>query len=287
MCSSSEAFATFTVVLPSQHVGGKVHVSRAISTRLLDSASLFSTVAFAWYTGVTYEMLPITSGYRLALTYSLTDTSEIGTPRPAAPELARDLEDLRCALQDWYQNTNARKSQIKACLLKHKYTPEDLLLGECALKAPDAFRVANVRSVAEQLGYMVILANLTYHEAGIGETDAIDSGDSEDDNPRHRRRSPTWWESPLKFITLEDLVDLNGNRLLGPKITHVVDESDEEDMETEPNKPLDTEISIDYEDLIPRDPFDSDANRAAQVVPDKKEHERTCVGISFVTKFLI
>lgn len=283
MCSSSEAFATFTVVLPSQHVGGTIHVSHATSTRLLDSASLFSMVAFGWYTGVTYEMLPITSGYRLALTYSLTYTSEIGTPQPVVPKLARNLEDLHCALQQWHQNAPARKSQIKACLLKHKYTPEDLQLGECALKAPDACRAANVRSVAEQLGYMVILANLTYHEAGIGETDPYDSDDSEDDNPRHRRRSPTWWEPPLKFITLEDLVDLNGNRLLGPKITRVVDESDEEDAELESNRPLDTEISIDYEDLIPRDPFNSDDD---QVVPDKKEHERTCVGISFATKFL-
>lgn len=249
------------IVLPSQHTGGDVQVSHDTSTKVLDSSSLSPTSVLAWYTGVTYEMSPITSGCRLALTYSIISASEAGDPQPEAPELADDLKELRSTLQSWHQGTYTRHSKIAVCLLKHKYTPADLELGEHALKVEDAFRVANVKSVAEQLGYMTALANLTCHEYGIGEF-------PDDYNPKRAKKlKPSevdWYESPERSITLEDLVDLKGNRLLRPKSQHVVEGEDADEDGGEEN--FGTNISIDYEDLIPSDPFDE----YGDIKPDKK-----------------
>lgn len=158
-------------MLPSKFTGGDVHVSHAASTKILDSATLFSSAVLAWYTGVTYEMAPITSGYCLALIYSLAHASESGDPRPEVPQLTRGLKALCYTLQNWHQGTYKRHSKIAVRLLKHKYSQADLQLGERILKAGDAFLVANAKSVAEQLGYMVILANMTYLEHGVAEFD--------------------------------------------------------------------------------------------------------------------
>lgn len=257
-------------MLPSKFTGGDVHVSHATSSKILDSATLFSSAVFAWYTGVTYEMFPITSGYCLALIYSLTHAPESSDPRPEAPTLTRGLKALHHTLQGWHHGTYKRHSKIAVRLLKHKYSQADLRLGERVLKAEDAFCVANVKFVAEQLGYMVILANMTYLAHGVAEFGQYYT----EDEARRLQPSASWEGLPTTSITLEDLVDLNGNQLLCPKPQCAADELAENDADEpaedeggEDVEGNDTQIFVHYKDLIPCDPFVGDS--------DKSEYEYT------------
>jgi hypothetical protein len=70
-------FATVVVVLPSELTGGDIHVSQNGDTGVHDTSenSAFETEFLAWYTDVTHEVREITSGYRLALSYHLINTS--------------------------------------------------------------------------------------------------------------------------------------------------------------------------------------------------------------------
>jgi len=69
-------FATLIVQLPSRHTGGELIVSHGGNTVTCDfgqssGKSPFSCFFAAHYADVEHEVTPITSGYRLALVYSL------------------------------------------------------------------------------------------------------------------------------------------------------------------------------------------------------------------------
>ena len=55
-------------------------VSHASTTKTIDFSpnSLISTAVLAWYTDVKHEVKPVTSGYRLALTYNLIHVASPG-----------------------------------------------------------------------------------------------------------------------------------------------------------------------------------------------------------------
>jgi len=58
-------FATVIVVLPSQFTGGSAHLEHGGIASILDcsSTSLTKTTVLSWYTDVSHEIKPITSGY--------------------------------------------------------------------------------------------------------------------------------------------------------------------------------------------------------------------------------
>nr|POF13111.1 hypothetical protein CFP56_10259 [Quercus suber] len=66
-------FGTLVIALPSKHEGGDVHFSHAGVTTVLNIASDsdYGCTSMAWFSDVTHEVKPITSGRRLLLTYNL------------------------------------------------------------------------------------------------------------------------------------------------------------------------------------------------------------------------
>ena len=78
-------FGTLVVSLPSKHEGGDVVASHKGESRTFSSSpgSDFGFSYAAWYSDITHEVKPVTSGYRIVLTYNLIH-------RPSAMLLDRD-----------------------------------------------------------------------------------------------------------------------------------------------------------------------------------------------------
>ena len=244
ICSSAETesvFANIVVLLQSCYTGGQVHVSHESSTQSFDlaSSSLLSTCVLSWYTGAIHEMKPITSGYRLALTYNVVLTADI--PRPRLPNVERAISHLRHVLRKWTQGKYPEDSHIKimAYLFKHIHTEDALTLD--AYRSQDDHKVSQLRPIAAELGYTVGFANLEYRLTGFAadtgqEGGEGDRGDNEDDIPSMAAITKS-------TLSINDLAALNDGQNVG------VDE-----------------ICLKDENLIPMHPFDD-------VTPEEIEYE--------------
>src|ERR1700679_2020361 len=95
-------FASLIIVLPSNFEGGQVHVSHGIHKDVfnISPSSEFTTSALAWYTDVTHEVKPVTSGYRLAISYNLVNTSP-GLPPPHLPDLHLAVSAVERIFHKW------------------------------------------------------------------------------------------------------------------------------------------------------------------------------------------
>jgi hypothetical protein len=257
-------FATIIIVLPSFYTGGEVHVSHSASSRVYDLApsSAFTTSILTWYTDVMHEVKPITSGYRLALSYNLIHTSQ-GIPRPMLPDMHTAVTHLRSVLKRWgrggYDGADDTP-QIVAYLLKHEYSEVNLKAG--ALKGEDAHKVSHLRTLAEEFDVVVCLANLSCNVSGVPDDDGggyyrgyggrkrnryYDSEEDSDD-----RGTPSMMEEIDRSLTISNLVDLNGTTMMSGKDIHLEENS-----------------------LIPENPFEDET-------PDETEYEGYMGNVCYV-----
>ncbi|RXW17214.1 hypothetical protein EST38_g8644 [Candolleomyces aberdarensis] len=165
-------FATVVFVLPSAFEGGEVHVSHSGQKAVIDVAkgSEFNTSVLAWYTDVVHEVKPITSGYRLALSYNLINTSP-SIPRPSLSTMHTALTVLREVLVRWKNGEYELEQEppLMAYVLSHEYSPSDFKKGSQCLKGSDAHKAAHILPLAQELGFSVCLANLTYVQHGYAD----------------------------------------------------------------------------------------------------------------------
>ncbi|KDQ10139.1 hypothetical protein BOTBODRAFT_36572 [Botryobasidium botryosum FD-172 SS1] len=146
-------FATMTVILPSAFTGGTVYLLHAGLPAVIKSSvdSLTSTSVTAWYTGVTHELKPVTSGYRLALSYNLIHTTN--APRPSLPAAYGPLVQLRHVLLSWKQGGGSGPRKI-VYLLKSIYSAASLRDS----KSTDAHIASFLGAVTGELGFSFGLA---------------------------------------------------------------------------------------------------------------------------------
>ncbi|KAN0067271.1 hypothetical protein V8E54_014726 [Elaphomyces granulatus] len=90
-------FGTLVVSLPSKHEGGDVVASHRGESRTFSSssASEFDYSYAAWYSDITHEVKPVTSGYRIVLTYNLIHRPSamlLGSRDNLTPKLTSDRE---------------------------------------------------------------------------------------------------------------------------------------------------------------------------------------------------
>jgi hypothetical protein len=123
---------------------------------------------FAWYNETSYTVDPITSGYQLALVYDVIPTS---SAFPRLPVLQPAVAELQKVLQKWSNGyyTDHSGLNLIAIVLTHKYDGEVLSLN--TLKGEDHHRASHIRTVAEEMGYVVGLAKLRYRNLGITDED--------------------------------------------------------------------------------------------------------------------
>ncbi|KZS90663.1 hypothetical protein SISNIDRAFT_391255, partial [Sistotremastrum niveocremeum HHB9708] len=156
-------FGTFVIVLPTLFEGGQLHLSHSGQSKIFDSSinSEFSTSILAWYTDVLHEVKPITSGFRLALSYNLITPT--GVPRPRLSDSSEVVLAVKGVLESWRQNVSRAPSRL-AYVLSHKYS--SFGIGSGVLKGSDVQIVEVLRSLADECGFRVYLAKAELYVRG-------------------------------------------------------------------------------------------------------------------------
>jgi predicted 2-oxoglutarate/Fe(II)-dependent dioxygenase YbiX len=150
---------TLVVTLPSSYTGGELMVGHNEEWKAYrGSKTALSLVAF--YADCRHEVLKVTSGYRITLTYNLLvhgDTSRPEGDDGTVAELADLLrEHFSTPVPRYYGGPAAARPNRLVYLLDHEYTPRALKWSR--LKGADASRVSMLREAANRADCEAILA---------------------------------------------------------------------------------------------------------------------------------
>ncbi|KAJ3484093.1 hypothetical protein NLI96_g5882 [Meripilus lineatus] len=208
-------FATVVVVLPSRYTGGTVCVSHngVDITYDCSQTSLNTTTVMAWYTDVMHEIKPITSGYRLAISFNLIHTTNF--LRPALATNAAFIGKVKEVLDSWVEMQEESEVLEKIVfLLDHRYSKANLR--GSALKGMDDLRVSLLQQVCNEVGFSLGLATVVCRLVGTA------TGDGAWRDSRRRHYSPDeddnddidFEEIDEREVTIEDFVDLDGTAIL-------------------------------------------------------------------------
>ena len=165
-------FATVLVVLPSAHTGGEVRVTYGSDTQVLDysTTSIHSLSILSWFTNVTHEVGPLTSGYKLALSFNLVQPSSSSDPFPCptaalkqSPELCRVFRRWKAGL---YASSQVPAGNLLAYPLSKCYCFQTRMGGIKCLCEKDINDVQIVRAAAQAEGFTVLLAKLVLSKGG-------------------------------------------------------------------------------------------------------------------------
>ncbi|MGV9415206.1 2OG-Fe(II) oxygenase [Nocardia sp. NPDC003693] len=209
---------TLVATLPSEFDGGELVVDH-LGERVSDAGSPGELALIAFYADCDHEVLPVTSGYRIALTYNLiardgTDpiagAGEVG----ALTELLRAYFTTPVAMPKWRRGDGPEHQPPTRLvyLLEHQYSQRGL--GWNQLKGADAMRAAALAAAAESIGHRPSLAL-----AEVREAHACDYLEDEEWMYGRRRR----WELIEGAWTLvdEDWQSIDGEEdYYGPGFDH-------------------------------------------------------------------
>jgi predicted 2-oxoglutarate/Fe(II)-dependent dioxygenase YbiX len=156
---SDDMVGTLVVTLPSNYTGGELVVWHNDERKAYrGSKTALSLVAF--YADCRHEVLKVTSGYRIALTYNLLLRGDAGRPAGddgTVAELASLLrEHFSAPAPRCYSGPAVDPPSRLVYLLDHEYTPRALTWSR--LKGDDAGRVSLLREAAVGAGCEAILA---------------------------------------------------------------------------------------------------------------------------------
>ena len=202
-------FATLIIVLPSLYTGGALLVRHGgREARLELSCPEPSQVTFAaFYADCVHEVLPITSGYRLALVYNLRRQGHGQLPQP--PDYDAEQARVTALLRQWGAGKDAPDDDSPEKLLyplEHAYTPAELAFE--ALKGADAAAAAVLVAAASAADCDLHLALVSIKESGSAEhtgyygsrrrgwSDEEDEEDFEVGEVDERHETLSDWRSP-------------------------------------------------------------------------------------------
>ncbi|MEA3275095.1 MAG: 2OG-Fe(II) oxygenase, partial [Pseudomonadota bacterium] len=169
-------FATLVVVLPSDYSGGDLlvrHKGREVRLDLRRDEP--SEVAFAaFYADCLHEVLPVASGYRLALIYNLVRMDKLPLPKP--PDYESEQQQAAALLREWTRGpvsvpgamSDSESAPTKLIYpLEHAYTQAEL--GFAALKGADAAVAGVMVEAAHRADCDLYLALVSVAESGWAE----------------------------------------------------------------------------------------------------------------------
>jgi len=156
---SDDMVATLVVTLPSSYTGGELmveHNGQRYAHR--GSKTVLSLVAL--YADCRHEVLKVTSGYRITLTYNLLlhgDASRPEGDEGTVKELVSLLrEHFSTPVPRYYSGPAVDPPSRLVYLLDHEYTPRALTWSR--LKGDDASRASLLREAADKAGCEAVLA---------------------------------------------------------------------------------------------------------------------------------
>lgn len=213
-------FATLVVSLPSAHEGGDVVVRHRNQEKVFKtSESEYSYIC--WYSDVSHQVLPVTSGYRWVLTYNLAlDPSKV---RPSAGLQRSETHGLRHTLRRWLLHDKESRPDHMYYKLDHEYTQASISLD--ALKNRDLACVQTLKDISSELPVNIFLALLEKEHVryfdqfddgmywGLEEVDDEEEEEEEDEDDIDTRDSPGQSECSETRYSVNSLVELNGQKV--------------------------------------------------------------------------
>lgn len=201
-------FGTLVVCLPSAHQGGEVVLKHCGETKVFKTSGAAQSYA-CWYSDVSHEVRPVTSGYRWVLTYNLA--LDVAEARPSAGVQRSEARALRHTLRRWLAEGEAsRESNCLYHVLDHDYTEANISLR--GLKTRDLARVQVLQGMSRELPVDIFLALLEKSEMGSCENaysggwrrSRWDESEEEEDEPGFHGLEDVF-ETSYKVKTLVDL----------------------------------------------------------------------------------
>ncbi|KAF9022493.1 hypothetical protein BDZ89DRAFT_203222 [Hymenopellis radicata] len=184
--SELRQYGTLSIILPSRHVGGRIHTTHQGVTRTFETASDSAAriTALAWYTGVDHNLDPI-QGYTACLCYELSPLLGV-QDIPRLPQLDQAAAQLEHVFRSW--QTNLKDPQLRnrpegtvaapqflVCLFDHTYPdgPHEIF----ALKSSDKLKLKQLEPWATAYGFDLHFSSVEYVEWRRHEKDPDDSSD--------------------------------------------------------------------------------------------------------------
>lgn len=96
-------FGTLVICLPSPHTGGDI-VLRHAGKEVTYKTSEIQPSVLCWYLDAHHEVLPVTSGYRWALTYNLAIPPHLERPSAPLPLCQPQNAQLQQSLASWLEH---------------------------------------------------------------------------------------------------------------------------------------------------------------------------------------
>ncbi|KAI8161302.1 hypothetical protein K4K49_000467 [Colletotrichum sp. SAR 10_70] len=188
-------FGTMVVCLPSPHEGGEVVAKHCGETKTLKTSKYREGSVAVWYSDVSHEVLPVTWGYRVVLTYNLAlDPSR---PLPSAGLRRAETQKLRHSLRKWLNGSVPGQSDTDHLYyrLDHEYTEANISMA--ALKGRDYAVVQTLDDLSTELEFDVFLAALELKEEGTVEYD----------HGGYRYKDDDWDDDDEGWHELEDVIE--------------------------------------------------------------------------------
>ncbi len=160
-------FGTLVVGLPSAHEGGQLLVRFGGREKTIDfsKANSFEVPFAAFFADCEHEIQPVSSGYRLCLTYNLLQKSK------KSPFRVFDFSEQTNKLAAFLK-ANMSKFEgewPKVIVLDHQYTPANF--SQASLKLNDLPRATALLAAAEAAGMFAKLGLFTHYQSGELEID--------------------------------------------------------------------------------------------------------------------
>ncbi|KAF0329831.1 hypothetical protein GQ607_003004 [Colletotrichum asianum] len=188
-------FGTMVVCLPSPHEGGEVVAKHCGETKTLKTSKYREGSVAVWYSDVSHEVLPVTWGHRVVLTYNLA--LDPSMPLPSAGLRRAETQKLRHSLRKWLNGSLPGKSDTDHLYyrLDHEYTEANISMA--ALKGRDYAVVQTLDDLSTELEFDVFLAALELKEEGTVEYD----------HGGYRYKDDDWDDDDEGWHELEDVIE--------------------------------------------------------------------------------
>lgn len=268
-------FATLVVVLPSISTGGELVVRHKGREARLDlRCEDPSEAAFAaFYADCVHEVLPVTSGCRLALVYNLLRRAK--GPMPEPPSYDDEQARVASLFQAWSSSTIDDDAPAKLIYpLEHAYTAAEL--GFDTLKGADAAITGVLAAASAQSDCDLHLALVKIEESGAAEycdrprsrgrwsdADDFEAGEVFDRNVSLSEwRRPDGSRPPLGDLPIED------EELSPPDVLEAMEPDEEEFHEASGNEGVSFDRTYSRAALVlwPRERFLAVLNQAGPSV---------------------
>ncbi|KAI9103106.1 hypothetical protein DFS34DRAFT_646489 [Phlyctochytrium arcticum] len=178
-------FGTLVIALPSGHTGGDLFVKHR-GEGMVFKTSTAQPCMLCWYSDVSHEVLPVTSGYRWVLTFNLATSATVLGP---SFDLPPGLDDIQKALRKWleFRKCDEWDGSLYSpyYILEHSYTEANISLN--ALKGVDRLRMQALKRACEAENVSLYFGIVEKSETGSCEEDYYPSRYN-----RYNYDDPSW-----------------------------------------------------------------------------------------------